>query len=74
MKCDVCDEEFDTDNQLAQHKALMHAGESPKGDMPDEKPVVDAREIMMPRPEDEMPDSEKDDELEAPDYPKAANE
>ena len=29
MKCEICDEEFDTENQLAQHKASMHAGESP---------------------------------------------
>ena len=27
MNCDVCDEEFDTENQLMQHKAQMHAGE-----------------------------------------------
>ncbi|HLZ94512.1 MAG TPA: hypothetical protein VKT20_04195 [Candidatus Dormibacteraeota bacterium] len=26
MRCDVCDEEFDTADKLAQHKALMHAG------------------------------------------------
>ena len=26
MKCDVCDEEFDTEEKLAQHKAQMHAG------------------------------------------------
>ncbi len=31
MKCDVCDEEFDTENQLMQHKAQMHAGEAGKG-------------------------------------------
>lgn len=28
MKCDVCDEEFDNENQLIQHKAQMHAGET----------------------------------------------
>ena len=28
VKCEVCDEEFDTENQLLQHKAKMHAGES----------------------------------------------
>lgn len=33
MKCDVCDEEFDTQEQLAQHKAQMHAG------MQSEKPT-----------------------------------
>ena len=26
MRCDVCDEEFDTADKLAQHKATMHAG------------------------------------------------
>ena len=29
MNCEICNEEFDTENQLAQHKATMHAGESP---------------------------------------------
>ena len=55
MKCDVCDEEFDTENQLAQHKAKMHAGESAMagGEMPE-------------RPEDE--------DLEEPDFKKAAGE
>jgi hypothetical protein len=24
--CEICDEEFDTENELAQHKAKMHAG------------------------------------------------
>ncbi len=74
MKCDVCDEEFDTENQLLQHKAQMHAGESPKGEMPEQKPVVDAREVMMPRPEDQMPKPDPDADLEEPDFPKAANE
>ena len=74
MKCDVCDEEFDTENQLLQHKAQMHAGESPKGDMPEQRPVVDAREVMMPRPEDQMPKPDPDADLEEPDFPKAANE
>ena len=27
MKCEICDEEFDTENQLLQHKAKMHAGQ-----------------------------------------------
>ena len=31
VNCDVCDEEFDTENQLMQHKAQMHAGEAGKG-------------------------------------------
>ena len=30
MKCDVCDEEFDTEAQLDQHKAEMHASEQPE--------------------------------------------
>lgn len=36
MKCDVCDEEFDTENQLAQHKAQMHAGEKEMGTNPED--------------------------------------
>jgi hypothetical protein len=64
MKCDICDEEFDTENQLMQHKAQMHAGQTGKGEEPGED-MVDAREGMMPKP---------DDELEEPDFPKAANE
>jgi hypothetical protein len=27
VKCEICDEEFDTENQLLQHKAKMHAGQ-----------------------------------------------
>lgn len=27
VKCDVCDQEFDTEAQLDQHKAEMHASE-----------------------------------------------
>ena len=78
-KCDICDEEFDTDNQLMQHKAKMHAGESamasePKSeDKPDE--MVDAREGMMPKAEEQVPDAEPGDEgLEEPDFKRAANE
>ena len=60
MKCDICDEEFDTENQLLQHKAKMHAGES-------------AAEGMTPEAEDkeEMPG---DDNLEEPDFKPAVNE
>jgi len=38
VKCEICDEEFDTENQLAQHKASMHAGESPmsQGEQPND--------------------------------------
>jgi len=74
MKCEICDEEFDTENQLMQHKAQMHAGESAKAAQPEEKPMVDAREVMMPRPEDEMAEDKKDEDLEEPDFPRAANE
>ena len=31
MKCEFCDEEFDTENQLMQHKAQMHAGQTGQG-------------------------------------------
>lgn len=31
MKCDVCDQEFDTEAQLDQHKAEMHANEPMQG-------------------------------------------
>jgi hypothetical protein len=74
MKCEICDEEFDTENQLLQHKAQMHAGESAKTEQPEEKPMVDAREVMMPRPEDNMPEGTRDEDLEEPDFPAAANE
>jgi hypothetical protein len=73
MKCDVCDEEFDTDNQLMQHKAQMHAGQSGEPVDSGEGQMVDARENMMPRPEEQM-DRENDEDLEEPDFPKAANE
>ena len=44
MKCEVCDEEFDTENELLQHKAKMHAGgqsempgrEAPGTEMPED--------------------------------------
>ncbi len=81
MKCDVCDEEFDTENQLMQHKAQMHAGQTGMNEGTDQGEMVDARENMMPRPQDEMTDDqgrrmdrESDDELEEPDFPRAANE
>ena len=35
-KCDVCDEEFDTEEELAQHKAKMHAGMVQEQPMEDE--------------------------------------
>jgi hypothetical protein len=71
MKCDVCDEEFETENQLMQHKAQMHAGESGSGMEPVQDPKVDAREGMMPMPEGaEM----NEDDSEESDYPKAANQ
>ena len=73
MKCDVCDEEFDTENQLMQHKAQMHAGQTGQAAESGEGQMVDAREGMMPRPEDPM-ERENDDDLEEPDFPRAANE
>ena len=66
VKCDICDEEFDTENQLMQHKAQMHAGQTAEGTDKGDGEMVDAREGMMPKPEDE--------ELEEPDFPRAANE
>lgn len=36
MKCDVCDQEFDTEAQLDQHKAEMHANDSMQGSGADE--------------------------------------
>ena len=81
MKCDVCDEEFDTENQLMQHKAQMHAGQTGTGEGAEQGEMVDARENMMPRPEDQMTDDrgermdrENDEDLEEPDFPRAANE
>lgn len=58
MKCEICDEEFDTENELLQHKAKMHAGE--QSEMP-------GREA----PGAEMPE---DKDLEEPDFKPAANE
>jgi len=59
MKCDICDEEFETENQLLQHKAKMHAGESAGG--------------VMSEPEDKEGMS-GEESLEEPDYRPAANE
>ena len=36
VKCDGCDQEFDTEAQLDQHKAEMHANESMQGSGADE--------------------------------------
>ena len=36
MKCDVCDEEFDTEAALDKHKAEMHAAEPTQGSTADE--------------------------------------
>ncbi len=82
QKCDICDEEFDTENQLMQHKAQMHAGGSQQGTGTGGDEMVDAREGMMPQPDEQMRnqtggdtmDRENDDDLEAPDLPRAANE
>ena len=81
MKCEVCDEEFDTENQLAQHRAKMHAGE-PQGEMPagkeegEEMPVV-GRDFGMrdekPEIESETDEGEENQEQEPP-YKRAVNE
>jgi hypothetical protein len=73
MKCDICDEEFDTENQLMQHKAQMHAGQTGQPGESGEGQMVDARENLMHRPEDQMK-PETDEDLEEPDFPRAANE
>lgn len=44
MKCDVCDEEFDTESQLTQHKAQMHAGEKDMGENPERPEDADLEE------------------------------
>jgi hypothetical protein len=78
VKCDVCDEEFDTENQLAQHKAKMHAGE-PKGEMPvgdeGEKMPVVGQDFGMKdeKPEIESETGEGEDEGQEP-YKRAVNE
>jgi hypothetical protein len=36
IKCDVCDEEFDTEAALDKHKAEMHAAEPTQGSPADE--------------------------------------
>jgi len=36
IKCDVCDEEFDTEAALDKHKAEMHAAEPTQGSAADE--------------------------------------
>ena len=41
MKCEICEEEFETENQLMQHKAQMHAGQSDQATMPEEKDTDD---------------------------------
>jgi len=46
VKCDVCDEEFDTENQLMQHKAQMHAGESGEPKVEERMPETEADENL----------------------------
>jgi hypothetical protein len=76
VKCDVCDEEFDTENQLAQHKAKMHAGE-PQGEMPeaeekgDEMPVV-GKDFGMKDEKPEIESKTGEGEEEEP-YKRAVN-
>lgn len=40
MKCDLCDQEFDTEAQLDEHKAKMHASE--------ENPQMPADDLEVP--------------------------
>jgi hypothetical protein len=58
MTCEICDEEFDTEEKLAQHKATMHAGMQAKQPMQGEDGGMS----------DDM------DEGEEPDFKRAANE
>lgn len=58
MRCEVCDEEFDTEEKLAQHKAVMHAG------MQSETPMQGG----------DGGDMNDQDEGEEPDFKRAANE
>jgi len=46
LKCDICDEEFDTENQLMQHKAKMHAGESVEPKVEERMPETEADENL----------------------------
>ena len=36
VKCDICDEEFESENKLLQHKAQMHAGEQKMSENPED--------------------------------------
>ena len=48
MKCDVCDQEFDTEVQLDKHMAEMHASEQPP-EMPGvEAPSAEGDELEEP--------------------------
>jgi hypothetical protein len=62
IKCDVCDEEFDTENQLMQHKAQMHAGQADTTSAGEDRMGGDTLE------------RDNDSDLEEPDLPRAANE
>ena len=89
MKCDVCDEEFDTENELMQHKAKMHAGDSATGGAGMQGEGGMQRQGMQG--EDEMDrgategmrdrevrgqgqEGANDEDLEEPDFPAAANQ
>ncbi len=59
MKCEVCDEEFETEPELAKHMTQMHsAGEQPEMEMPGK----------------EAPGAEEPDEAAQPEYKRAVNE
>jgi hypothetical protein len=76
VKCDVCDEEFDTENQLAQHKAKMHAGgsqgEMPEGDETGEEMPVVGEDFGMKDEKPEIESETGEGEEEEP-YKRAAN-
>jgi hypothetical protein len=46
VNCEICDEEFDTENQLMQHKAQMHAGQT--GDQPMPEKTEDDENLEEP--------------------------
>lgn len=89
MRCDVCDEEFDTENELMQHKAKMHAGDTgtrgagTQGEGGMQRPGMRGEDEMDRGATEGMRDREvrgqgqegvNDEDLEEPDFPAAANQ
>jgi len=58
VKCDVCDQEFDTEVELDKHKAEMHASE----------PAEEMKPIDVTAAED------RDEQLEEPAHDRGVNE